>query len=78
MDFYEICFPQDIAYGATGGPEFFTDIVTSSSGYEQRNINWNNSKFRYNLAPAIKTKEQIEEINETKVEKLIIEDLKQA
>ncbi len=58
--FYEIQFPTDIAYGATGGPEFFTDIVTSSSGYEQRNINWNHPRCRYNLAPAIKDKEQLD------------------
>ena len=24
--FYDIQFPTDIAYGAVGGPEFFTDI----------------------------------------------------
>lgn len=62
MDFYEISFPADIAYGATGGPEFFTDIVTSSSGYEQRSDNWFNARCRYNLASAIKTKEQIEQL----------------
>ncbi len=59
-NFYEIQFPSDIAYGATGGPEFLTDIYTASSGIETRNINWNNSRCRYNLAPAIKTKDQLD------------------
>ncbi|MCT4635190.1 MAG: DUF2460 domain-containing protein [Rickettsiales bacterium] len=58
--FHEIQFPVDIAYGATGGPEFFTDVVTSSSGFEQRNINWYSARNRYNLAPAIKNKEQLD------------------
>lgn len=58
--FNEIRFPTDIAYGAIGGPEFFTDVITSSNGFEQRNINWIHSRNRYNLAPAIKTKEQLE------------------
>lgn len=59
-NFYERTFLPEIAYGATGGPEFSTDIITSSNGYEQRNINWLNSRNRYNLAPAIKNKEQLE------------------
>lgn len=60
--FQEISFPSDIAYGATGGPEFFTDVVASSSGFEQRNINWAYPRSRYNLASAIKTKEQLDVI----------------
>ncbi len=60
--FHEMQFPNDIAYGATGGPEFFTDIITSSSGFEQRNVNWLKPRNRYNLAPAIKTKDQLEHL----------------
>ena len=60
--FREIQFPTDIAYGATGGPEFFTDIVVSSSGFEQRNMNWMQARCRYNLAPAINTKEQLDQL----------------
>jgi uncharacterized protein (TIGR02217 family) len=60
--FHEMQFPSDIAYGATGGPEFFTDIVTSSSGFEQRNINWLQARNKYNLAPAIKNKIQLDVI----------------
>lgn len=55
-------FPSDIAYGASGGPEFFTDIVTSSSGFEHRSSNWQFPRQRYNLAPAVKTKEQLDQI----------------
>ena len=58
--FYEIDFPSEIAYGVSGGPEFFTDITTSSSGFEQRNINWSSSRCCYNLAQSIKTKDQLD------------------
>lgn len=60
ISFHEMQFPSDIAYGATGGPEFFTDVITSSSGFEQRSINWFQARNRYNLAPAIKNKQQLE------------------
>jgi uncharacterized protein (TIGR02217 family) len=60
--FYEIQFPTDISYGITGGPEFFTDVVTSSSGFEQRNINWRQARNRYNVAQGIKTKEQLDKL----------------
>lgn len=57
--FLEIRFEPEIAYGASGGPEFFTDVITAVNGYEQRNINWFNARNKYNLAPSIKTKEQL-------------------
>lgn len=61
-NFLEIQFPADISYGAIGGPEFFTDIITCNNGLEIRNINWQSPKLRFNLSPAIKTKEQLDEI----------------
>ena len=33
-------FPDDIAYGAQGGPMYSTDVVATASGYEKRNQNW--------------------------------------
>lgn len=60
--FYEIQLPPEIAYGSSGGPEFFTDIVTNHGGFESRNINWLQARNRYNLAPAIKTKAQLEHL----------------
>ena len=38
--FHEIRFPDNIAYGATGGPEFATTVVATGSGHEKRNVNW--------------------------------------
>ena len=55
--FDEIRFPEDISYGAIGGPQYFTDIASTSSGGEYRNINYKDSKMKFNIAYAIKTKE---------------------
>ena len=58
--FHEVQFPVDISYGASGGPEYSTDIVTVGSGYEQRNINWEQSRGRWNVAQGVKTKSQMD------------------
>ena len=60
MAFVEVQFPNDISYGSSGGPEYATDIVASVSGYEQRNINWEQARARYNVAHGVKTKVQLD------------------
>lgn len=60
MAFVEVQFPADIAYGSSGGPEYATDIVASQSGYEQRNVNWEQARARYNVAHGVKTKAQLD------------------
>lgn len=60
MAFIETRFPTDIAYGSAGGPEYSTDIVTTLSGYEQRNSNWSTARARYNVAQGVKTQAQLD------------------
>lgn len=60
MAFHEIRFPDDIAYGATGGPEFATSIVATASGYEQRNINWSSARGRWDVASGLKKQTQLD------------------
>ena len=60
MAFVEVAFPSDIAYGSSGGPEYSTDIVITHGGYEQRNINWAQSRAKYNVAHGIKTQAQLD------------------
>lgn len=60
MAFVETAFPDDIAYGSSGGPEYSTDIVITHSGYEQRNINWTQARARYNVAHGVKTQAQLD------------------
>ena len=58
MSFVEVQFPTDISYGATGGPMFLTDVVTTVSGHEQRNSKWSQARARYNVASGVKTEAQ--------------------
>lgn len=60
MAFVETRFPTDISYGASGGPEYSTDIVEIASGFEQRNSNWSSARARYNVAHGVKTKTQLD------------------
>lgn len=60
MGFVEVQFPTDISYGSSGGPEYATDIVASASGYEQRNIQWEQARARYNVAHGVKSKAQLD------------------
>lgn len=57
--FQEILFPNDISYGSSGGPKFKTTIFTADSGYEQRNIDWQNVRCEYDVSQAIKTQDQM-------------------
>lgn len=60
MAFIETRFPADISYGSAGGPEYSTDIVVTQGGYEQRNINWSQSRARYNVAYGVRTQTQLD------------------
>jgi uncharacterized protein (TIGR02217 family) len=53
-------FPEDIAYGSTGGAVFSTSIVTNAGGYEKRNRQWETARAVYNVAHGIKTKAQLD------------------
>lgn len=55
MAFHAVRFPLDIALGARGGPERATDVVTLSSGAEERNSRWAHSRRRYNAGYGVKS-----------------------
>ena len=59
MSFVETRFPEDIAYGSSGGPSYSTDVVMTVSGHEQRNINWEHARARYNVAHGVKNQAQL-------------------
>ncbi|MCH2547065.1 MAG: DUF2460 domain-containing protein [Alphaproteobacteria bacterium] len=62
MSFVEIRFPEDIAYGSSGGPSYSTDVVMTNSGHEQRNINWEYARTRYDVAHGVKTQTQLDNL----------------
>jgi uncharacterized protein (TIGR02217 family) len=59
MAFIETQFPSDISYGAQGGAKYSTDVVETFSGWEQRNINWSESRGEWNVSHGVKTSSQL-------------------
>jgi uncharacterized protein (TIGR02217 family) len=53
MSFHDVRLPSRLAFGAVGGPERKTDIVTLASGFEERNSPWAQSRRRYNAGFAL-------------------------
>jgi len=53
--FDDVCFPLAIGLRASGGPEFSTQISTSSSGYEQRNSSWAEARPHYDAGVGVRS-----------------------
>lgn len=53
--FHDVRFPLEIAFGASGGPERLTEIVTLGSGHEERNARWADSRRRFNAGYGVKS-----------------------
>jgi uncharacterized protein (TIGR02217 family) len=60
--FHEVRFPDNIAYGATGGPEFATTVVVTGAGHEQRNVDWTEARGRWDVASGLKSQQQLDEL----------------
>lgn len=60
--FHEVRFPVAVALGARGGPERRTEIVTLSSGREERNARWALSRRKYDAGYGVRTIEGLSEI----------------
>lgn len=46
-------FPDSVAFWAKGGPGYNTTIVVVNSGFEKRNINWQNARGRWDVSPGL-------------------------
>lgn len=53
--FHDVLFPLDLGYGATGGPQFSTQVVTTGSGYEQRNSGWADARLHYDAGVGVRS-----------------------
>ncbi len=60
MTFHDVQFPADISYGSSGGPAYLTDVVSTLSGHEHRNINWAQARATYNVSHGVKTQMQLD------------------
>lgn len=50
MAFFEIEFPRKLALGMVGGPGYSTNVNDAFSGYEQRNVNWSQSRGQWTVS----------------------------
>lgn len=64
MSFHDVLFPESISYGSSGGPGFNTTVIELASGHEQRNINWKEQRATYDASHGVKTREQMEELQD--------------
>ena len=62
MSFLETRFPESISFNSSSILEFNTSVITTKNGSEQRNINWNSNKMKFNIINGIKTKAELDEI----------------
>jgi uncharacterized protein (TIGR02217 family) len=53
-------FPDDIAYGSSGGPNYKTSVVMFASGREKRNISWSQSRHSYNVGYGVRSETQLD------------------
>lgn len=59
MAFHEIRFPASLSFGALGGPERRTEIVTLANGFEERNSPWAQARRRYDAGLGLRALDDI-------------------
>ena len=60
MAFHEVRFPTGLSFGALGGPERRTEIVTLANGFEERNSPWAASRRRYDAGLGLRSLDDVE------------------
>ncbi len=60
MTFHEIRFPASLSFGALGGPERRTEIVTLANGFEERNTPWAHARRRYDAGLGLRSLDDVE------------------
>ncbi|MEO0343570.1 MAG: DUF2460 domain-containing protein [Pseudomonadota bacterium] len=62
MSFHDSRFPASLSFGAVGGPEIRTEIVTLANGFEERNSPWAASRRRYDAGVAMRSLDDMAEV----------------
>ncbi len=60
--FHDIRFPLGVSFGATGGPEWKNEIVSLTSGHEQRNARWAASRHHYDAGTGVRSLADLETV----------------
>jgi uncharacterized protein (TIGR02217 family) len=55
MAFHDVRFPPSLSFGASGGPERRTEIVTLANGWEERNSPWAHGRRRYDAGLGLRS-----------------------
>lgn len=61
-NFHDVRFPLPVSFGATGGPERMTEIVTLGSGREERNQRWAMSRRRYDAGTGLRNRHDLQTV----------------
>lgn len=61
-NFIERRFPVDISYGSSGGPEYYTEVLSTTNGNEIRSSKIYNPRMKFNITNGLKNKHQMEKI----------------
>ncbi|WP_299358150.1 DUF2460 domain-containing protein [uncultured Paracoccus sp.] len=59
MAFHEVRFPTNMSFGAVGGPERRTEIVSLTNGFEERNTPWAHSRRRYDAGVGLRSLDDV-------------------
>ena len=59
-EFDDVSFPIEIGAEASVAPGFSTNVVTSASGYEYRNVNWQQARLRFDAGPGVRGDAEVE------------------
>ena len=62
MAFHDVRFPASLSFGALGGPERRTEIVTFANGHEERNTPWAQSRRRYDAGLGVRSLDDLEAV----------------
>jgi uncharacterized protein (TIGR02217 family) len=60
--FADVEFPIAIGAEASAAPSFSTNVVTSASGHEQRNANWQQGRLRFDAGPGVRGDAELGEL----------------
>jgi uncharacterized protein (TIGR02217 family) len=61
-EFDDVNFPIEIGAEASVAPGFSTNIVTSASGHEYRNVNWQQARLRFDAGPGVRGDGELESL----------------
>jgi uncharacterized protein (TIGR02217 family) len=60
--FHDVLFPLELGFEASVGPEFRTEVVEFTSGFEQRNTSWAQARLAFDAGLGVRSEEDLRTI----------------